>query len=388
MAEDTSEPSSSPAELGLLVRPTGWLHNLPVQYRWEFTRRHPYYLTFWRTAHWYHQGRAINADDEAFGKLAQTVLLSIGVTGDPPPPSATAEELEGDQLGQAWLSGAIAPVTFRALTGMMVRDLPAESLSRIAELLRQAANQKENGGLPYDLFLELFRAQDGFLDCVPARPLIGIDVNAPSRAITEAVQEQVRQWKQKEGVAEQRRRPEMLPVYLEVWDLREGWTGEGYDIAQEQTFARIAHRLARPQRTVVNQYNSAFQFLSGHAYGYERWVRLFFGEKLSVPGGPAALRRRRRGSGPRGDGGSVRAVPESYLAVQPREKHEDSFLEQHGVVDDSLARSQFELDFDIAELIAKGRTDAQICEELELEPEAAGKLISYMRARHMDQPTE
>jgi hypothetical protein len=31
----------------LLLRPPAATLSLPLEYRWEFTRRHPYYLQFW-----------------------------------------------------------------------------------------------------------------------------------------------------------------------------------------------------------------------------------------------------------------------------------------------------------------------------------------------------
>ena len=36
------------SKYGLVPRSRSELLDLPLQYRWEFTRRHPYYLLFWR----------------------------------------------------------------------------------------------------------------------------------------------------------------------------------------------------------------------------------------------------------------------------------------------------------------------------------------------------
>src|SRR4051812_28018262 len=35
---------------GFVIRSLDILRQLPVEYRWEFTRRHPYYLFFWESA--------------------------------------------------------------------------------------------------------------------------------------------------------------------------------------------------------------------------------------------------------------------------------------------------------------------------------------------------
>jgi hypothetical protein len=32
---------------GIIIRPAATLRDLPLEFRWEVTRRHPYYLTSW-----------------------------------------------------------------------------------------------------------------------------------------------------------------------------------------------------------------------------------------------------------------------------------------------------------------------------------------------------
>jgi hypothetical protein len=45
-----NEPDGATPISHLLFRPIEVFNQLPVEYRWEFTRRHPDYLEFWRPA--------------------------------------------------------------------------------------------------------------------------------------------------------------------------------------------------------------------------------------------------------------------------------------------------------------------------------------------------
>jgi hypothetical protein len=53
-------------------------------------------------------------------------------------------------------------------------------------------------------------------------------------------EEQVHRWKKRRGLGRPKVHTEKLDAYLKVWDLREGWTGAGYDRAQELTLRRKA----------------------------------------------------------------------------------------------------------------------------------------------------
>src|SRR2546421_596124 len=99
-ASDTNK-APEPSERWLR-RPVGFLQLLPIEYQWEFTRRHPYYLTFQPLAHRHYAGLLTSAQEKALGQFAVVALLTIGVSGDPPPPDASAEDaLQISGLGQA-----------------------------------------------------------------------------------------------------------------------------------------------------------------------------------------------------------------------------------------------------------------------------------------------
>jgi hypothetical protein len=93
--------------------------------------------------------------------------------------------------------------------------------------------------------------------------VVGINLNAPQRVITAAVEQLVRQWKDKRGIGERCRRDDKLEEYLAVWDLREGWAGRQYDGSRERTLRQIAGQLGIPLSTAANRYRAAFRLIVG-----------------------------------------------------------------------------------------------------------------------------
>src|SRR5262249_42499366 len=82
------------AAFGLVPRDRDELLDLPLQYRWEFTRRHPYYLLCWNSALNYRRNElAVGTDDSENGLAAMCLLGMIGVTGDPADPALSFNEL-------------------------------------------------------------------------------------------------------------------------------------------------------------------------------------------------------------------------------------------------------------------------------------------------------
>src|SRR5260370_30122979 len=130
--EETSEVSH------LVLRAPEILMELPLALRWEFTRRHPYYLRFWELAHRYYAAPSSDPAQAEAELIAMMLLQAIGITADPPPPAADWNSLEGGQLSGAWDQGAIAPVTFRSLIGMLLAGLPLELRDQVAKRLLPA----------------------------------------------------------------------------------------------------------------------------------------------------------------------------------------------------------------------------------------------------------
>lgn len=101
---------------GILVRPAGQLRSLPVRYRWEVTRRHPYYLETWDKAY-----REISNEDEVAANLQmahQAILGAIGISRPVVPPGTSFDSLIAHVDGPTpgWLTGSVQPLSMRGLT--------------------------------------------------------------------------------------------------------------------------------------------------------------------------------------------------------------------------------------------------------------------------------
>ena len=109
MASNRSQaPEVSQPSLKLLVRPPFQLRSLPIRYRWEATRRHPYYQMWWKeAAAFYRQEAYENVGELLMRQMAMAILAHIGVTSEPPDPATAFDELDDDQPNVAWLSGAV-----------------------------------------------------------------------------------------------------------------------------------------------------------------------------------------------------------------------------------------------------------------------------------------
>ena len=134
----TAADSEQPTVLG---RPQGQLHDLPPEFRWEATRRHPYYLVFWRNALLYRQGEIGDAPEQQMLRYAAILMLgAIGVTGEPINPDTSIERLDDGSLDPAFLSGAVQPMTLRAVATMFISALPPAELAVLGALFMNAGS--------------------------------------------------------------------------------------------------------------------------------------------------------------------------------------------------------------------------------------------------------
>jgi hypothetical protein len=375
---ETQTPDEQSDGLSWIVtRSPDVLMDLPLAFRWDATRRHPYYLRCWEAAHRFHTRAASDPDERASEQAAVLLLEGIGVSGDPPAPGADWESLGGCGLSQGWLGGAVSPVTLRGLVAALLAALPPEPLADVARLLLSSA---EAAGDPavrmYGSLTALKALRHPELDCFPDAPIVGVNVRAPQRVIAQAVEELVRRWKQERGIPETRRRDDKLDEYLSVWDLREGWAGDHYDGGREKTLREAAAQLGISLSTASNRYQSAFRLIVGHDYTPELWVRVFGPLKLSrwATSGRRAKRRPLQSRCPR-------PVPETALTASAQGGSESRFLEILGVTPDET--DQVDLKLDIRMLIAEGRSNGEILAALELGPDS-GELIEYLRQREAD----
>jgi hypothetical protein len=378
-------PKHGPPEkflAGLLLRPPGSLEELPIDYRWQVTRRHPYYLQYWQRAHEHRAGMTVDPVDRQIGEIATLILLSIGVSGDPPPPDSQADALGSDQLAAAWRGGAVGPLTYRGLSMLLLVTLPPQTRRVISQLLQESApadgdeSETQDLAYRYRAAAKLRDSKDPEFDKFPNRPILGINIHAPINAVLQAMEQMLRQWKTQEGVPPRRRRDDKYEDYLQVWDLREGWVHDHYEIDREQTFISIAAQLKIPLGTVANRYRSAFELISGHRYSFENWWQLFVMLKLSNERALAVLRRRRPMS-PERQSDAVDQVPESLLQSGRSEGRDGLLAALAEVAPDSVDQL-----LDLKSLLKEGYTDDAIIKRLDPKnPKEMKQLVKVLRSR-------
>jgi hypothetical protein len=380
MATNGVETSDGAGTHRIVLRPTKFVMQLPVRFRSEFTRRHPYYPNFWRVA----RKSSLGADPriQLMNEAARIILGGIGFTGEPVDPATSHESLGMDQLPTAWIDGAVAPLNLRGFVAVLLA-LPPSTRMEIGNFLAESALGSND--LP-----DRFKAQRRLaelvapeLDQYPDVAMISVNLHAADRTILSAVRALLKGWRPKFNVRATRRRDDRLEDYLRVWDLREGWTGAKYEVHGERRFHEIAREIKAPIRTVANRYASAFRIIVGHPYRPELWLHLFGLLKLSDLVGAGEFSRIAQRRPWRSK--SLRPVPATVVQPERDENDATQLLHAAGVSSDEIATT--DLLMDIESLIVKGRSDAQIMEDLELTADADVRLVAYIRDRVTERPT-
>ena len=81
----------------VLLRPEREFLQLPVKFRWEATRRHPYYLRFWRIAS---RPDPLGPMEAQSRDAARLLLQAVNVRGVPVDPALSFEELDESPVGR------------------------------------------------------------------------------------------------------------------------------------------------------------------------------------------------------------------------------------------------------------------------------------------------
>lgn len=365
MADESQSEPNTPLDT-VLTRPPFQLRSLPPRIRWEVTRRHPSYQISWTLAYDHHRGAPLHFSAELMiRQIAVAMLNSIGVSGEPPPPTTQFEDLGADA---SWLSSSVEPITLRGLATLLVAALPKETAAMLGMAFLEAACEDEEGEAPkpWQAIDTLTRSEKPGLDQFIDEPIVAINPAASARQVTSDIQEFLRRWKAERGLREKRDRSDKYDDYLRVWDLREGWIDGGYDNQREQSLASIAKDLKLPIPTIHNHYRKAFELITGHLYSPERWCRLFGPLKLSVLFG-AAL-------GPVSphrpiNSRSKRDVPMTTLDANVM----DMAVSSQGTAADQIVSQ-------VCEMIAAGMSSQDILVELDYGPEAA-PAVEMLRTR-------
>lgn len=381
---DNEVDRANSARSWLLFRPSEITNSLPQQIRWEFTRRHPYYLQFWQAAQRHHHRPSEHPLERRLGEIAVSILGVIGIAQSQTPfdPHLGPEALGLRDLGGAWVGGAVAPAILRTLAQMLLLALPAPQRSQLGRLLSESAEyDSQDTAHMAGMLRQLAGFHDAAWDSFPSAPIVSINLEMPQRAITDAIEQLVREWKLERGISEHRRRDDKLDEYLAVWDAREGWADGQYDATREKTLQTVAHESGVSIGTVTSRYRSAFRYLSGHEYSPELWIRLMGPLKLSrycTDQAGSGLTRKRPWRSP-----SPRPVTETVLLPGRTEMERSEYLAAAGFTEFDFI--SVDLALDINTLIAKGLTDDQIFETLEMQLPTRFELVSDIRRRFQNQ---
>ena len=329
----------------------------------------------------YHGRPIVEPLDEMLRKLALLHLRAIGVSGTPPDPATEFDQLDDTKLNAAWLSGAVHPISLRGMAELLMAALPKQTLTELGVLFVEAGEtDRDHRPALLNAMLRLQSLQSAGLDQFPNEPFVSINPAASERLVTEAVGDLLKEWKGQRGLKEKRDRSDKYSEYIEVWDLREGWNAGHYDWKRERRFESIAQQTKRPIQTVHNQYQRAFELIVGHPYSASLWWKLF--GLLKLGGQQDELINSTSSRRPIKDR-AVRDVPESRLLRKELESTEIGVVSgaSQNWVDDQVR----ELQNDILTLIAEGRTDEAIVNELELFKPENLELIAWFRS-HCDEP--
>lgn len=364
--------------LGVWQRPHFQFRSLPLDIRWEVTRRHPIYQAFWRT---FELNSQASEEDRKYAlslleSLAQFLLSAINVGAVRPSPTLEFEQLDQEYLKTGWMSGAVHPLSNRQLLALLMAALPKETLAEVGLCMMHAGLEKDIGVEPRRL-LEIKKLKN--LDCAGLdsfidEPFVSINPAASMRDITDALSSLLADWKSERGLSEQRvPSREKLKAYLEIWDLREGWDVGHYDRSRELTFQEIASQKNTSINTIHNQYRSAFRLITGHEYSVDNWCEVFGSLKLDKIFGNLGRAGRLRPLIQK----TRRDIPESVISSGEL----PDFVSTNACVEEVPAAG---LPHQIKELVSAGKSDEEIACELDLQhPDA----LPLLRSRLDDLPT-
>lgn len=344
----------------ILARPPGHLRALPLRYRWETTRRHPYYLVAWENA-----GRTISANDTTALLMQQAYRLflgAIGVSGPVISPETPFEALvsESGESPPAWLCGSVQPLSLRGLTGLLLAHLSPATRRQLAELFRASVDGGEDyGDSLTQALLHLLTLESADLDMFADQPIVAISPYSTVHALAADLRHFVDDWRDRHELDEQRVRADRFDEYFAVWDAREGWTGSGYELGDHRRLIDVARRLQISPTTARNRYYSAFELITGHRYSAANWLRIWGPVKFPTDQiseiNQAAFRRRMRSGGSRAPTPDAAISPLADRAgITGRIESENDDLAMWVLVDDFQT------------LLRLGRSDQEIAEELEI----------------------
>lgn len=358
-----------------LPRPAGQLGSLPVESRWEVTRRHPAYLSFWTAARDYFAGvQSRSVQEQLVRPTAALIVNSIGVSGAAPDPRLSFGELDEAATRSSWLSRAITPVSFRGLLARLLVILPpAEFLDVMSRITNAMQAESGETAQRFAGLLEMQRIE-GALDQSGPEPLVSVNPRLANGIIQRDLDILLGEWRERLDISVGRDRSDSIPDFLQVWDSREGWREGEYHSDGEHTLKEVSKSLDISESNANSRYRRAFELITGYEYSPTRWVRFMGIVKLSQVSlerlGHVTRSRPLKDRTPR-------EVPESTLVNANESRGIMSRLSEQVSARNVELR---DLMIDIAELVKAGRTNAEIHNQLEIN-EDISEVIQLVRTR-------
>lgn len=346
--------------------PANESEHLPLESRWEFARRHPYYEMFWRSVHPFP-----GLDDESASLTRQggaLVLAAINVSTDTVAPSTEWAEIEPRVRNPLIAPSAISRVNLRKLVVGMMGTLSREQKQLVAEIMRRSAEIDDPGSADsYELLQDVIHGDHPNLEAHLPELMVKIRPRASDESISSAIRDIAQRFRRENDIQLSRLRVDRFDDYLKVWDLREGWNNGTYDRSNEHSLSAVAKLVSRPRQTVMDQYRSAFKLIVGQEYSRDCWEQVVGCFKLLgyIGGAPGLMLRRR------GRSGSIIGVTESDLSAS-------SNLIAATIADRSDVVSEL-VEQEFRDVIATGRSTEEIIEMFDLDPAVSTHIDSYRR---------
>ncbi len=265
-----------------LPRPVEQFRSLPVEFRWEMTRRHPAYVSFWKPAdEFFASVLNATAQEEVVRPIAAAIVNAVGVSGAAPDPSLEFDELGDQGSSNSWRSGAISPLTLRGMISRLLVVLKPEDFRQIMQSMLDAMESKDGEvEQRMEALLSLQRIGEPLDNAFP-EPLVTINPRMAKGIVKRDVDLLLTEWRDRLGITAGRDRSDNYAEYLQVWDAREGWEKGTYFSNRERTFRDVAKILGISEANASSRYRRAFELITGYEYSPAMWVRFMGIVKLS-----------------------------------------------------------------------------------------------------------
>lgn len=264
-----SSPVQNLESSGFYRRDPRTVNWLPFEIFWEVTRRHTYYLACWK------QARDDSAATLEERTRARQLLLFINVSLEPVDPGIAVADIGKRELASGFQRGAVLPMTFRSILGLLLIAPPeVRAAARDLLLKTQSIDTSTHQGT-CKLHSVLNEGQSTNLDVLVPGMHFTLNPTASQRAMVDGMTNASKANKSKMKIPEKRRRLPEIAAYLHVWDQREGWANVTYDLSRERTLKEIASAEGTAASTVASRYKSGFEIITGHPYSPETWFRIF-----------------------------------------------------------------------------------------------------------------